>query len=209
MYTWDRNRQVNPAHGAEAREWALAVTARARDITGKHLDAWVQVMSPDVGTVSWSAWDESLGEIEAIVDALDTDATIAKLTSSAETALVGPVMDGVYTNFHHAFVQGEHAATYTLSIEATVASGRLDDALVSGQKIAEHATSVTGRNTAFLLDFTGAYNGVRWVTGHPDIESVDTSERSLMDDPTWRALLGSSGADFASDKRRILRRRLT
>jgi hypothetical protein len=59
-----------------------------------------------------------------------------------------------------------------------------------------------------LLNFTGAYNGVRWVTGHPDIESVDKSERSLMDSPAWRALLVSAGTDFGRSTA-ILRRRLT
>jgi hypothetical protein len=209
VYTWDRCRQINPAHAREAREWALAVTARAREITGKHLDGWVRVMSPDAGMVSWSCWDESLQDIEALVDAFDTDATIAKLTSSAESALVGPVLDAVYTNFHHSFVQGEHSARYVVSVEATLGSGRFAEALVSGQKIAEHATSVTGRNTAFLLNFTGPYNGVRWVTGYPDIDSVDMSERSLMDDPAWRALLGSARIDFGPSTARILRRRLT
>jgi hypothetical protein len=159
--------------------------------------------------VSWSAWDETLRDVEALVDAFDTDETIATLTSSAEAALVGPVLDAVYTNLHHSFVQGEHSAKYIVSVEGTVANGRFAEALVSGQKMAEHATNVTGRNTAFLLNLTGAYHGVRWVTGHPDIESVDTSERSLVDDSAWRALLGSAGADFGPDQASILRRRLT
>jgi hypothetical protein len=211
MYTLNRSRGVNPAHTTDAIEWAAAVAARVREVTGKHIDAWVRVMSPDAGTLSWSCWDETLRNIEAIVEVLDTEGGVAKLTASMETALVGPIKDCVFANLHghHTWVQGEHGKSYVLFVHATIESGRFAQALVSGKRIAEYASSATGRNTAFMLNFTGAYNGVRWATGYPDIDSVDQSERILMDDPEWHALLSSAGIDFRPAKERMLQRRLT
>lgn len=198
-----------PAHGAAAVEWTKAWTAQARDITGKHIDAWVRVGSPGAGLISWTLWDDSLGEIESVVDALDGHASLTRMTAEAEAYFVGEIDDEIFTMFHHAFLQGEHEARYKMTIDTTIASGHFDEALPAGLAIARYATEKTGRNTAFVLNFTGHYNGVCWTTGYPDIDSVDRSEQTLMADPEWHALLGTAGAHFQASQSRTLDRRLT
>lgn len=209
MYTLSRERSVAPAHGAAAVEWTKAWTARAREVTEKHIDAWVRIGSPGAGSISWTLWDDTLRDIEAVVDALDGDAALTRMTAEAEPYFVGQIDDRIFTMFHHAFLRGEHQARYKITIDTTIASGSFNDALDGGLAIARYATEQTGHNTAFVLNFTGPYNGVRWATGYPDIDRVDRSEQTLMSDPGWRALLGTAGAHFAPSQSRSLDRRLT
>jgi len=209
MYLFNRHRAVNPAHGTKAVEWAVAATLQAREITGKHIDAWVRVMSPEAGTVTWSFWDDTLADIEAAGDALAADPDFTTAAERADEYFTGPVDDRVYSMLHHTFTQGEHDKRYVTRVQATVAPGHLTDAFASGQALAEHATRVTGSNTAFVVHLTGMYNGVAWITGYRDIGEFEASERALLADPEWLDLVNRAGTDFNPTITRSLKRRLT
>lgn len=208
MYLFTRRRRIDPGHVTAALEWAVEATGRARSITGREIDAWAAVMSPEVGTLVWSFWTESLVEIEAAGDALVADHAFTKSAEKADDHFDGPMVDHVATLLHGDLDPDAPPAGYVAVVEATAANGRLKEALGSGVAIADHATAAGGLSTAFVLNSTGLYGGVAWITGAPDLATLDASEAKLNADPAWLDLVSSVGTDYAAGAVSTIYRRI-
>lgn len=208
MYLFSRRRRIDPGHVTKAMEWTVEATGKAREVTGLGIDAWMAVMSPELGTVVWSLWAEHMAEIEAAGDALAADEHYRKLVEKGDDYFDGPIEDQLATMVHGTLDPDGPVANYVAVVEATAANGRLSTAIASGIEVAEFATRVGGQNTGFLVNSTGAYGGVAWITGSPDIATVEASEAALMADPAWLALVDRVGADYAQDARSTYYRRI-
>jgi len=208
MYLFTRRRRMDPGHFSHAVEWVVEATGKVREITGVGVEAWTAVMSPEVGTVVWSIWGEGLADFAVAGDKLAADAAFTKMAEKADDYFDGPIEDRVASMIHGTIDPDAPAATYVSVVEATAANGRLTDAIASGIAIAEHATRVGGQNTGFLVNTTGSYGGVAWITGAPDIETVDAGEAALMADPAWLELVNAAGANYAPGAATTLYRRL-
>jgi len=208
MYLFTRRRRIDLGHWTKAIEWSVTATGQVRDITGRGIDAWMAVMSPEVGTVVWSMWAETLAELEAAGDSLAADAGFVKSDEKADDWFDGPMEDQIASMIHGDVDPDGPVANYVSVVEAQAANGRLTNAITSGIAIAEFATRVGGQNTGFLVNTTGPYGGVAWITGSPDIATVDTSGAALMADPAWLDLVNSVGTDYAPGAKTTLYRRL-
>ena len=62
---------------------------------------------------------------------------------------------------------------------AVAAQGRLSDAIGAGIEIADQVTKTTGQNTLFMVNSTGLYGGVAWITPSANISEVDAGETAL------------------------------
>ncbi len=208
MYLFSRRRRIDPGHVTKAVEWSVEATVKAREITGTGIEAWMAVMSPEVGTVVWTIWAESLAELEAAGDALAGDAKFNKWAEEADDWFDGPMEDRIASMIHGALDPDEPQANYVTVVEAVAANGRLKEAIGSAIVIAEHATRVGGQNTGLLLNLTGAYGGLAWITGSPDIATIDAGEAALNADPTWLDVVSGVGADYAPGATSTIYRRL-
>jgi len=208
MYLFSRRRRIDLGHMTKAVEWSVEATGKVREITGREVDTWTAVMSPEVGTVVWTMWVETLAELEAAGDALAADAAFVKSEEKADDWFDGPMEDRVASMVHGTLDPAAPRAEYVAVVEGIAANGRLSNAIASGIAVAEFATRVGGQETGFLVNFTGAYGGVAWITGSPDIATVDASEAALMADPAWLDLVNSVGADYAPGVTSTLYRRL-
>lgn len=209
MYLFTRSRRIDPGHGAKAMEWVVEATARASEVSGREIQAWAAVMSPELGTVVWSMWAEHLAEIEAAGDSLVADSGFTKLVEKGDDYFDGPVQDGLASLVHGTPDPAAGPPAYAVVARATGANGRLGTAVASGVEIAEHADRVAGTNTLFLVNSTGPYGGVAWVTGYDDIGGVEAGEAALMADPAWLELLDRVGADYLPDASQTIYRRIS
>jgi hypothetical protein len=91
---------VDPEHFTKAMESVVELTEHARKITGRQIDAWTAVMSPEVGTIVWSLWAEKIGDIEQGGDALAADSGFMKLVEKYDDLYEGPYVDGIATVVH-------------------------------------------------------------------------------------------------------------
>lgn len=208
MYLFTRRRRVDSGHVTKAMEFAVEATGKAREITGLGVDAWMAVMSPEVGTVAWSLWAEHLTEIEAAGDALAADEHYRKLVEKADDYFDGPVVDGLASLVHGVPDADAAPPTYVSVVTGVAANGRLGEAIASGIEVADFATRVSGQNTMFAVNATGPYGGVAWMTGNPDIGSLEAGEAALMADAGWMDLVNRVGGAYAPGVTSTIYRRI-
>lgn len=194
---------------ARAIAWTIDVTEQVRSITGRQVDAWGSVLSPETGLVVWSTWVEHLSELEQANDKLIVAAEYLATVADGNALGEGPVADGLAMLVHgEVDPVAAAAAQYVTVATAVAAPGRLSDAISSGIAIAEHATRVSGQNTLFVMNSTGPYGGCAWLTASPDIDTVERGEAALVDDPEWLALIDRVGTAYNPDPAQSMYRRI-
>lgn len=188
MYLFTRSRRIDTEHTVKAMEWVVTATEDVRRITGQQIDAWVAVMSPEVGTVVWTLFAEHLTDIEAAGDKLAADAGFMKSVEKADDYFDGPMVDGLASVIHGFDPEGDPPG-YVAVVTAAAANGRLSDAVAGGIEIAEAATRIGGQPTAFAVAATGPYGGVMWFTSSPDLATLEAGEAAANGAPEFLALV--------------------
>jgi len=196
MYVFTRSRRVDPEHFTKAMESVGDLTEQARRITGRQIDAWTAVMSPEVGTIVWTLWSETIGDIEQGGDALAADGGFMKLVEKYDDLYDGPYADGIATVVHGEVDVTDSSFEYVGVATATLANGHFQDGIAAGIEIAEHVTKATGDNTLFTVNTTGIFGGVAWITPMVNAAAVDAGELALMASAEWLPLLDRVGSAF-------------
>ena len=207
MYLFTRSRRIGSPDLVGAMSWVVATTEQVRTITGHQVDAWGTVMSPDAGTIVWSLWAEHLSDIEQAADKLAAAPEYLEAVKQGDAFFEGPVVDGLSSLVHGA-PDPEAEINYVSVATAVAAPGHLSDAITGGVEIAEHATRTSGQNTMFLVNATGPYGGCGWITGSPDISTVEAGETALMADPGWLKLIDRAGTAYNADAAQTMYRRI-
>jgi hypothetical protein len=91
---------------------------------------------------------------------------------------------------------------------AICANGAMSEAMGFGVEIADVASRITGLQTIFGATITGAYGGVAWLTGAPDLAAVETANAALAADDEWRKVVDRAGHAFLPGVTTSLLRRL-
>jgi hypothetical protein len=208
MYLFTRSRRVEPEHFVKAMESVGELTEHGRKITGRQIDAWSAVMSPEVGTIVWSLWAEKIGEIEQAGDALVADGGFMKLVEKTDDLFDGPFVDGIATLVHGDLNLDDTSFEYVGVATATLATGHLQDGIAAGIEIADHVKQATGDDTLFLVNTTGIFGGVAWVTPMANSAAVDDGEVALMASAEWLPLLDRVGSAFNVGAAQALYRRI-
>jgi hypothetical protein len=208
MYLFTRSRQLDTVDFGGAMEWVVAATAAVQSTTGRDVNAWTAVMSPEVGTVVWSMWAGSLAEVTVAGDQLAASSDWQKLVEKGDKFFSGPVVDGLASVVHGTPDLAAGPPEYVGVATAAAAPGRLSDAIGAGIEIADHVTKATGQNTLFTVNSTGVYGGVSWITPSADIGEVDAGEAALMADPEWLKLIDRVGTAFNAGAAQSIFRRI-
>jgi hypothetical protein len=207
MYLFVRTRRINPGRVTGAMEWVVRATEQARQITGQTIDAWSAVMSPEVGTVAWTLFAEHLADIEMAGDKLAADAAFMRSVEESDDLFVGTMEDGL-ASLLTPLPDEPTTANYVAVVQGTAANGRLRDAITSGIEIAEAATRIGGQPTAFAVAASGAYGGVMWFTGSPDIETLESSEAAVNADDGFLTMVDGAATAYAQGVSQTIYRRI-
>jgi len=206
MYLFARRRRVNPAQARAAVGMALEAATRVREMTGLTTWVWTPVLSPDFGTMVWSARVEHLDELEAADDKLMSSPDFGDWIEKNDALFLGPLEDSVLQ-----VIQGtpsDQPGAYVQVARATCANGAMTEAMGFGVEIAEVASRITGLQTMFGAALTGAYGAVAWLTGAGDLTAVETANAALAADDEWRKLVDRAGHAFQPGVASSLLRRL-
>lgn len=185
-------------NGSAGIEWAGEICGVVKGVTGHDVQLWAAVYSPGFGTVSWTAWVEDLAQLEAIGDKLQADAGYAALVDRGTAYTDGSLDDSVLLPLHGAPSPTEDLQ-YVVGVQAVVAGGNAERAVTAGIGLAQRAEQITGRPTMFVQAATGPYGSVGWLTGHPNIGSVQAAQEALGADPDWIKLVDSTDGCFVED----------
>jgi len=207
MYLFTRMRTVDPGHFGAALGFAAEITATATAISGAQINAWGSVMSPNAGTLAWTAWFESLADWETAVDKLSADASYNSTVEKAAGLFTGPVTDQMASLLSPA-PEGGPDANYVSVVTAVAANGQIGAAVQHGLAIAEAATKVGGLNTMFAMATTGPYGGVMWFSGAPTIAEMDAATNAINSDPSFLTLVDSGGQLYQNGAEQVVYRRI-
>jgi hypothetical protein len=208
MYLFTRAGRFGPGSMRDAMSFTVEVTEKVRQETSLNIHAWQATMSPELGTVTWGAFVESLEELEAAQDKLAVSDTFIALAERGGKLLAGPLTDGLATVVHGAREPEAPLPSYISVARATATNGRLSDAIAAGIEIAETSTRITGIPTMFLANTTGPYGGFRWTSGAADIGALERAEAALMAEPAWVGLLDRVGTAYLNGATQSIYRRV-
>ncbi len=194
MYLFSRRARLR---SADAVGWASEICARCQEVAGQEVQLWGNAYSPAFGTVTWTSWFADLPSLEAFGDKMQVDPGYVDLVRGADH-VEGVVDDGLLQ-----IVFGEPDADanpqYVTGVQAVCAGGAAMRAMTLGAEIAGRASAITGRDTLFARSLTGPYGGVAWLTGHPDIASLEAAEAALAADPGWGELIDSTVGAYVEE----------
>jgi hypothetical protein len=165
-------------------EWALAQTEKVNQITGLRVGLYMQVFSPDVGTIGWSTFLPDLAALEAAGDKLNADDSFIAASDQGAAFTIGGADDTLAQVIHGA-PDPSRQIEYVTAVRAVCATGSVARGLEVGAEIAQRAEKITGTPTLFLAEMTGTYGGVAWLSGHANVQAMETAQQALASDPGW------------------------
>jgi hypothetical protein len=183
--------------GGAGVEWAGSICAKVKEFTGHEIELWESVLSPGVGTISWTGWFEDLASLEAVADKLEAEPLFGALCDTGAKFTQGGVDDGLIQPIY-----GEPptaAIQYAASAVAVAAAGNVERAMAAGIEIAQKAEAITGLSTLFARSLTGPYGAVGWLTGYENITQMENAESALAGDPSWWKLIDSTKGCFVEN----------
>jgi hypothetical protein len=188
MYLYSRRRQLNPAQARKAVAFAVETGKRASTICGMEISVWTTVMSADAGVISWATMVERLTDLEVAMDKLAADGSFNDFIEQNDGLFVGSLADTLAQVVSGAPDPAAAPPTYATIVQATCANGHLAAGMAGGVEIAETATRIGGMPTMFLAAATGEYGGVAWLTGAPDLASLEAAEAKVNNDASFIGL---------------------
>ena len=198
MFLFSRRTQLVTAKTRDAVAWAVEMTDRVNRTIELPMSLYQQVYSSNVGTVSWSTFAPDLAALEAANDKLMADEgylnaleASAGLTNGIAHDTLGEVIYGT--------PDPERGVEYASVVRSVCGPGGLTRGIAVGIEIAQRAEQITGTPTLFVIDTTGAYGGVGWVTGHHDARALQAANEALNADASWLQFLDESTPDAFSD----------
>jgi hypothetical protein len=206
MYLFTRMRRADPAHMRAAVPWAAEVATCVTSETGRPVEVWTAMMSPDSGQMVWTSWADHVVDIENALDKLRTSLAYTDLIERGQAFFNGHVADGLWTTVH-----GDPSKTsleYVATVRATARNGRIGAAMTMGVELAKEAQRITGHETVFSSALTGTYGDVSWATGCNIIDEIERSNIALAADPRWMAAVDKAGDCFNTGAQQSIYRRI-
>lgn len=208
MYLFTRAGRFGPGSVREGLTFVTSITEKVHQETGLDLHTWAASMSPELGTIVWATFVDSLEELEQAEDKLAVSDAFIALSESGAKFFIGPLQDGLAQVVVGDIDRSAPLPSYVTVARAIAANGKLSEAMAAGVEIAEASTRITGVPTSFLVDTTGPYGGCRWNSGFADIGSVERAEAALMADDSWLKLIDRVGTCFQQGANQSMYRRI-
>ena len=196
MYLFTRRARARTGGINDAMAWATGITEKARQVSGLDVSLFAGVWGPQVGTLVWSATVPDLAALEAAMDKLAVDPSFGEEASRGQQfAPDGPddrllqfVVPDADT-LAAAATSDQPRFAYASVVSTVCAAGGIARGIELGVEIATRATEITGSQVTFLVDTTGPYGGVNWITGHADVQAVEAANAALFGDPAFIRLV--------------------
>jgi hypothetical protein len=212
MYLFTRTARFVGGNLGEELAWAVGMTERVNADTDLEVRLWAHAYSPALGTVSWSTFVDDLGSLEAANDKLLGDAGYVAAANQGAALTEGGIDDALYQVIHGE-VSPDRDLKYVSSVQSACANGMLGRGVEVGVEIAQLAESITGVPSLFVMNVTGVYGGVGWLSGFESIDELAAAQQALASDPKFVDLIDTNAAkaytDDASASTQVVWRRVS
>lgn len=195
MYLFTRRARIGSEKLTEALQWAVTITEKVNQISQTPVSLYSTILSPEVGTLSWSTVVESLSELEATDAKLMADSGYLDLVSQGtKYQAPGGLVDDAVASFVLADRSASGSPAYAAVVRATVAPGSFQSGIELGVEIAQMAKAVGGLPVSFLSGTTGTYGSVGWITSADSIDDLQASEEKVNSNSDFVKLLDTKAS---------------
>lgn len=194
----------------ECLDWGISVAKRSNSLTGRDTQVWSAFMSPDANRLTWSAWFETLQDLETATDKLQADTDFIRLTDRAVNLTDGTVHDSVIRTISADPIVSP-SAQYRASTFTVMSPGHYAEALSLGAEIAAQAERYTDLPTLFVESLAGPFGQVGFVSYYDSMARFEEAQDVLRATPEWSKLLDSTEGLFVENPREtqtIIERRI-
>jgi hypothetical protein len=195
MYLFTRRARIGTEKLAEALQWAVTITEKVNQISQTPVSLYSTILSPEVGTLSWSTVVENLSELETNDAKLMADSGYLDLVSQAtKYQAPGGILDDSVASFVLADRSESGSPAYATVVRATLAPGALMSGIELGVEIAQMAKTIGGLSVSFLSGTTGTYGSVGWITSADSIDDLQASSEKVNSNADFVKLLDTKGS---------------
>jgi hypothetical protein len=192
MYLFTRQGQLALGQQLAAMEWAVGITEKVNQITSINVGLWSPMLSPGLGTLSWGAAVESLGDLEDADAKLMADPMYLDALEKGSAFFAGTIDDQVAQYVLNP--DPDPATSHVAVVQTTIANGALAHGIEVGIAIAQKATEICGLPTAFLMASTGSYGGCAWITSATSVRALEAGEQAVNTNADFVALIDKEAA---------------
>jgi hypothetical protein len=190
-------RQAN-LRGLGFEKWAVEIGAAAAVGLGNEVGVWATVLSPGVGTVTWTSWWEDLSGLEKGFVSISANGKYLELVAQGAEFVNGPLNDVLYESVYDGNAPSDDAR-YVGTVSAVCAPGNYARGMMGGVEIAQAVEKATGVSTGFLAAQTGPYGAVIWIAGYKDISAYEAAQHALAADTSFVGLIDSKTDAYQPD----------
>jgi len=178
---------------------AVELAESVRRITGLEVGLHALRFSAGLGTVTWSAMVPDLATLEQADDALMGDDSYLDLLET-RSEIFADGIDDMLWQIVHGSPDPERPIDYVAVVQTVCAPGNVARGVEVGVEIAQKAEAISGQPTMFCMGVTGAFGAVSWLTGYPDVQSLQSGESAVYGDPAMIDLIDREAATaYTSD----------
>ena len=196
MYLFTRTaRLTQGGRVADKVAGAVELTNLVSAASGQPIGLHATEFSPALGTIVWSIFVEDLPTLQAGGDAMLADAAVQDFIADRGNELFADGMDDSLVEVLHGTPDPEREINYVSGIQSAVGPGRLRQGIGLGIELAEKSSAISGQACLFVAAMTGQFGGVGWLTGYPDLMSLQQGERAIFSDPAMLDLIDGPAAE--------------
>ena len=195
MYLFTRQTRLAPTHAIDGMEWAVTIAEKVNQITSLNVGVWTPAFSAGIGTLSFGAAVESLGDLEDAQAKTMADSMFVDLSRQGAEITTGGLDDQVAQFIVGGTDDGSNP-NYVAVVQSQLANGSFGSGVAAGIEIAQRATELSGMTTSFLLSSTGQYGGVAWITGAPSLRELEQGEAATNANPDFVTLVDRVAGNF-------------
>jgi len=195
MYLFSRSLRLAPGNLNEAMTWAVGLTEKVNQIVELDVSLWTRVLSPAVGTLSWTAMAQDLEELEAGFAKLAVDGQYnTEVARGAQFVSAAHGADDTLAQVVYGELDPQVRPAYVAVAMSQLLPGQLAKGMEVGIEIAKKAEKIGGASTVFAVGSTGPYGNVAWISGYESIKQLEAAEQAVNGDPSFVALIDSKGS---------------
>ncbi len=196
MYLFSRQ-TVLSGDAAAGGEWAVNIAARVTEVTGVPVSVWAAWFGAPLGSISWSAWVDSLDGLSTLA-AVEGDATYMAMAEEGLRFNATPHMMSLRSPLHGGPNPDQRppiGAVATLTT-AVAANGQLGAAAAWGVEVSMHVETVTGEPVMCMADAFGTFGQMTWIGISADAKAADAANDKIATDAGYMAMLDRTGPLF-------------
>jgi len=209
-YMFTRATRLAPGNVLDAMAWAVKMTEKVNAVGGPQFKLWSRVLSPAIGTISWSTVVGDIGELPAMEEKLMADGGYHELLQAGRQFGDGSGANDALGNLIHADPDGFDSAQYASITLSQLAPGMATAGIELGVEIAQRVKAITGSSASFGASMTGPYGQVGWFVMADSIDDVQSGNEAVAADADWGKLMDerASKAYVAGASERFMMRRI-